>query len=68
MFMDFDQGNAEDVTVEYEHALAGSQKKVHEAWPAADAQRRRLPATFGIGIDRSEPWENLSIEIVDRRQ
>ena len=28
MFMDFDQGNAEDVTVEYEHALAGPQKKV----------------------------------------
>ena len=28
MFMDADAGNAEPVTVEYEHALAGPQKKV----------------------------------------
>ena len=28
MFMDADPGNAEPVTVEYEHALAGPQKKV----------------------------------------
>ena len=31
MFMDADSGNAEPVTVEYEHALAGPQKKVLRA-------------------------------------